>query len=438
MKRSCLFGLGLVLASGATPSRAVAAPIEVPLPRRSPLAHVTQEVGLTNISVDYNSPAVAGRRLWGTVIRPGALWRTGEGEVPKISFSRDVTVADHAVAAGSYALLTIPGDGEWTIILNRDTRLLGTAGYRPELDVARIRVRPQAVPHRERLTFLFSDFSDDTVTLDLEWDKRRVRIPIGLLTAAQMQGAIKTLDDVGPRYAQIAAYMLETKRDYDAGLTYANKSVALDEGWYNLWIRASLRAAKGDLAAAHEDASRAYELGRQAGDAFTLEPTIRQALAIWRPTAEGQHGPTLTKTRTAGPPALALPDPEPVRANVGPVRGAQVITHERSVRVHAEGDAGASKPPGASEIGPLIKKGRSDIQACYQRALRIDPSLTRARITISISIGVSGAVKGVVLDPPHPSPGLEGCLKEVISRWVFPLSPVAYGTEFPVLLRGKE
>jgi tetratricopeptide (TPR) repeat protein len=409
-------------------SRASAAPIEVPLPRRSPLAHVTQEVGLTSISVDYNSPAVAGRRIWGSVIQPGALWRTGEGVIPKISFSRDVRVADRPVAAGSYALLTIPSDGEWTVILNRDTKLLATGGYRPELDVARVKVRAQAAPHRERLTFLFSDFSDEAVSLDLEWEKRRVRIPIALRTSEQMQGAIKSLDDVAPRYAQIAAYMLETKRDYDQGLEYANKAVALGEGWYNLWIRASLFAAKGDFAAARQDASRAYELGHKAGDAFTLEPTIRRALALWKAPSSAQQSPSLAKTWAEGSPASV----EPVRV------AAQVITQERSVRIHAEGGSGASKPPGASEIGPLIKKGRSDIQACYQRALRLDPDLTRARITVSISIGVSGTVKGVVLDPPHPSPSLESCLKQAISRWVFPLSPVEYATEFPVLLRGRE
>jgi hypothetical protein len=114
------------------------------------------------------------------------------------------------------------------------------------------------------------------------------------------------------------------------------------------------------------------------------------------------------------------------------------MVRERAIRVHEAGAAGPSKPPGAAEIGPLIKKGKAEIQACYQRALRQDPTLTRARITVSISVGISGLVKKVTLDPPHPSSTLEACVKDAISHWVFPLSPVEYGTEFPLVLRGKE
>jgi hypothetical protein len=134
----------------------------------------------------------------------------------------------------------------------------------------------------------------------------------------------------------------------------------------------------------------------------------------------------------------AGPDLASLHTEIEPVRSTVMVPHERGIRVRDTGAGGASKPPGAAEIGPLIKKGKSEIQACYQRALRQDPTLTRARITVSISVGISGLVKNVTLDPPHPSGALESCIKDAISRWVFPLSPVEYGTEFPLVLRGRE
>ncbi len=123
-------------------------------------------------------------------------------------------------------------------------------------------------------------------------------------------------------------------------------------------------------------------------------------------------------------------------AGIEPAPVSAAFVAERAVRVRANGRPAHSPEP--KEIAPLIKKGQGDIQVCYQRALRQDPSLTRARVTVSLDISVSGLVKDVRLDPPHPSPTLESCFKDAIAHWVFPLSPVEYGTEFPVSLRGRD
>ena len=105
----------------AVPTGAAAA--EVPFPSRSPYASVSQWVGLTNITVRYTTPAVAGRPIWGSVLKPGAVWLVGDGAAPTVAFSRDVVVGDAAIPAGTYALLAIPSKADWTIILNRDTKL---------------------------------------------------------------------------------------------------------------------------------------------------------------------------------------------------------------------------------------------------------------------------------------------------------------------------
>ena len=330
---------------------------KVLLPPRSPAASVTQEVGLTTITVDYNSPGVANRKIWTSVVPPGVLWRTGEGTVPVIRFSRDVVVADQAVRAGAYSLLTIPSEASWTIILNRDTKLSSLAAYRPDMDVARVQAPASAVPFRERLTFLFTDFSTEQASLDLEWEKVRVAIPIHVRTNEQVMAAIHSLDELWRRYADTAAYMLQTKKDYDAGLKYVNRSIALKESWYNLWVKASLLAAKGDYAGARDSADRAYELGRRSSDGLPFEAAMKQGLESWSRSAGEQRPPSLAKgwaDRAPGapsaapptglPPELALTDSDftPRAFSISePTHTPVAIVRERSVRVRrAEGGAG--------------------------------------------------------------------------------------------------
>jgi hypothetical protein len=257
---------------------------DLDLPRPSPGAKISQEVGLTQISVDYSCPGVKGRKIWGAVVPFDKIWRTGANQATKITFSKDVTVVDHPVPAGTYALFTIPAkNGEWTVILNKNADQPGTArDYKPELDVARVKVHAQAAPARERMAFIFSDFGDDKTTLDLEWEKLRISIPIKVATAQQALANINnTLDNAWRPYANAARYILDSKKDYDLALKYIDQSLALKQDWFNLWIKASLLAAKGNFKDARAEAQRSYDLGQKAGPNFFLEEDVKKALADW-------------------------------------------------------------------------------------------------------------------------------------------------------------
>src|SRR5262245_11757236 len=105
---SLSFGLALCCAG---PARA-----QLDLPRPSPLCKVSQVVGLTEISVEYSSPAVKGRKIWGGVVPVGELWRTGANSATKVTFSTEVTVAGKPVPAGTYAIFSSPAKDGWTII----------------------------------------------------------------------------------------------------------------------------------------------------------------------------------------------------------------------------------------------------------------------------------------------------------------------------------
>ncbi len=148
-------------------------------PRPSPAAKVEQQIGTALVTVEYSSPGVKKRKIWGDLVPEGKLWRTGANASTKITFSKDATFGGKPVPAGSYSILSIPTGKSWTVILNKNTGLGANVDQRkPDQDVAQVTVAPKASPFRERLTFLFSDTTDDSANLDLEWEKVRVSIPI--------------------------------------------------------------------------------------------------------------------------------------------------------------------------------------------------------------------------------------------------------------------
>jgi hypothetical protein len=274
----------LALAAGLTLSivSGVAA-ADMELPRPSPFAKVSQDIGLTTVTVDYSSPGVKGRKIWGGLVPYDKQWRTGANRATKITFSRDVTFAGKPVPAGTYALFTIPGKTDWTLVLNKRADQAGTgADYKAEDDLWRVQIRPKAAPFRERLAFLFTDFTDQKGSLDLEWEKLRLSIPIAVDTDKQAVDSInKTLDEVWRQYANAARYMLEAKKDYDAGLKFVDQSLALKEDWFNVFIKGQLLAAKGNRKDALPLAEKALELGQKSPN-FFMEADVKKALGDWK------------------------------------------------------------------------------------------------------------------------------------------------------------
>ncbi|MES1172356.1 MAG: AgmX/PglI C-terminal domain-containing protein [Bacteroidota bacterium] len=110
----------------------------------------------------------------------------------------------------------------------------------------------------------------------------------------------------------------------------------------------------------------------------------------------------------------------------------------RDVRLPSQGGPAARSTPAQADISRVINNNRQGIQTCYQRALLRDNTLTHGKVTVRVSIGLSGKVKSVNLDAPSQFRALEPCIRDVMSRWAFPPSSEEYGTEFPVVLQGNQ
>jgi hypothetical protein len=186
------------------------------------------------------------------------------------------------VPAGSYAFFAIPTATTWTLILNKDANQGGAFNYKKEQDLLRMDVKPTAIPLRERLAYAITNFTDDTASLDLEWEKLRVSLPIKMDTGKQALANIaSTVDSAWSPMNSAARYMLDTK-DFDKGLEYVEKSLSIKETWFNTWIKAQLLAGKGKFKEAYVLAQKADEMGEKAGDGYFAKDEVKKALTDWK------------------------------------------------------------------------------------------------------------------------------------------------------------
>jgi hypothetical protein len=256
--------------------------LETPAP--SPKARVEQRVGLTDFKLDYSSPGVKKRKIWGELVPYDKPWRMGANAATKLEASKDFTFGDKPMKAGAYAMYAIPGKTSWTIVLNSNFEGDATAPD-AKTDVARISVKPTALPvARERMTFIFSDVTDDGANLDLEWEKTRVRIPLAVDTKNQVAKNIENATSNAWRpHTQAANYLFSSGGDLERALGYADKSIAIQPHWRNHWIRAQILGKQGKKAEAKAAGEQVLAMGK--GDKVFedfFKADVEKAVAGWK------------------------------------------------------------------------------------------------------------------------------------------------------------
>lgn len=256
---------------------------QLELPAPSYAAKVMNRVGLTDITVEYSSPAVKGRTIYGELVPWDKPWRTGANAATKVTFSRDVTVGGKPVAAGTYAIITLPTKTGWTFILSNATDLwVGGKQYDAKDDVVRVPATTTPIPLRERLAFLVSNATDEGASLDMEWETLRVSVAIGTDTSKQALANIeKELDAAWRPHVNAARYMADTVKDLDKAMAMVDTSISIKSTWFNNWIKADLLNRKGDKKAALKFAKVAWDLGQKDPNFFYKE-AVEKALKEWK------------------------------------------------------------------------------------------------------------------------------------------------------------
>ena len=130
------------------------------------------------VKVVYGRPNTMDKKVFGTRVPYGKIWRTGSNEATEIRFYQDVMFGGEFIEAGTYVLYTIPNKKTWTIILNKNTDSYGTFFYNPEDDIVNLEIQTTKGEMLENFSIGFKNRKHGSSQMVLAWATTRVQIPI--------------------------------------------------------------------------------------------------------------------------------------------------------------------------------------------------------------------------------------------------------------------
>ncbi|TWI98700.1 Protein of unknown function (DUF2911) [Mucilaginibacter frigoritolerans] len=225
-------------------------------------AWVSEQIGLTDVTIHYNRPHVNKREghIWGELIPVGYVnlgfgsakaspWRAGANENTTIEFSTDITIEGQPLAAGKYGFFIAFDPNECTLIFSKNSSSWGSFYYNPAEDVLKVKVKPVATDKSvEWLKYEFADESSNSATVQLEWEKLVIPFKV-------------TVDEVGNQLAsfrkelrgekgfsweswdQAAAYCAQHKTNLEEALLWTDTATSVNFGGSQSFTAWSTRAA---------------------------------------------------------------------------------------------------------------------------------------------------------------------------------------------------
>ena len=261
---SLVWASGLVFTCGL-----LAQTPKVDFPAASPACTLKQHVGLTDIEIVYYRPGVKGRPIFDGLVPYGQVWRTGANNATKITFSTPVKLNGAEIPAGTYALFTIPGETEWTIIISKDTAA-SIFNYNQTNDLVRVKATPVKLSQTiETFTIEFTNIRDESATLNFLWEKTLVPVKIEIeLTGKlvpQIEAVMSAAEGRKPYY-QAALFYYDHGQDLQKASKWIDAAIADRETYYIVHLKAKILAKLGDKEGAIAAAKHSTELAIKAKD----------------------------------------------------------------------------------------------------------------------------------------------------------------------------
>lgn len=147
--------------------------------KRSIKSAAVGNIGSTKVVINYHSPGVRKRIIWGGLVPYDEVWVTGAHDATNIEIDKPFIVAGKIIPKGKYAIFTIPGKNEWTVILNKKWDQHLANEYDAKEDVVRFKVKPvRQVKNTERLQYFIKSLSANKGTIAVAWEKLKIEFPI--------------------------------------------------------------------------------------------------------------------------------------------------------------------------------------------------------------------------------------------------------------------
>ena len=255
---------------------------ELKVPTLSPITEVSQEVGLSQVKLSYSRPSAKGRKVFGDLVPFDAVWRTGANASTKLTFAQDVKIEGNPLKAGAYALYTIPGEKEWTVIIHTNTKHRSIAGdvYKPAEDAFRFKVKPAKTSNFvETFSIEFGDITTRSCSVIVSWENTEIKFKIEFDVDAEVEKQIAALaaSPTGISHASLflaAEYYLHNEKDLakaDAWIVSAMEK-SPKNARYGL-LRAKILAKAGKRDEAVKVVAEANAWAKEAKNANYIEQT---------------------------------------------------------------------------------------------------------------------------------------------------------------------
>jgi len=142
--------------------------------KASPRESVTGKINTATISIDYGSPSVKDRKIWGALVPFNKIWRAGANEATTFETDKDLFVEGKKLPAGKYSLFIIPNEKKCVVIFNKKAKQWGAYNYDEDLDQLRVEVSPKTETEAtEKLLFLVRENR-----VALLWDNWQIALEI--------------------------------------------------------------------------------------------------------------------------------------------------------------------------------------------------------------------------------------------------------------------
>lgn len=241
MNNKFLYFVGIILLFGLTAITAQ----NLKTPRLSPAASVSHEIGLSCIQINYSSPGVNNRTIYGVLVPYDVIWRAGANENTTISFSDDAKINGNDIPAGTYGFHIIPTQDEWTLIFNKENKNWGSFFYDKSKDQLRLNVKPIEAAHQERLVYGFENYTPSSIDVYMHWEKKKISFTVEFdvhkIAVESFKEQLKGISGFGWQGPmQAANYCLQNNIELEQGLKWVDQSINSQKNINNLMLKASI------------------------------------------------------------------------------------------------------------------------------------------------------------------------------------------------------
>ncbi len=248
---------------------------QVKTPQASPKSKLIQNVGLTEITIEYSRPSIKGRKIMDELVSYDEIWRTGANNISTISFNDEVSINNKLISKGKYSILTKPNEKSWDIYFlkyNKDQSVLNIIkNWDDQIIISELNIPVISTNNKlETFTIDINDISNNGANINLAWENTLIKIPIDVLSKQKVLKSIRETLMKNPSAYDLynsASYYLQEGEDLNWARKWINRAVEIDSTKYCMFrlkavIHNKLNLNKEAIIAA----KKGLELAKKAGN----------------------------------------------------------------------------------------------------------------------------------------------------------------------------